>query len=531
MVFTNRMGNFAFEKRFSDPAMKRRWNRWNTLIGVFIPYFIWFLIAIHLPLDQAALIGGDDGFELAKAMLVERHPELASRMWNDQPWLHTLIHAWLFRHFGEHAAFPRYFSLISLGVLLLATAWALREELGFWGGLVFPIFLLMGNETPTLTMAAMLELPTQCWAIAAGWLALRATSPWQWIVAGAVWAAAAHMKLTALMIAPALAVSLLVRSKWRGLWRRVLWIGLGFVPTFLFLIYLSPRFDLQELIATHWKSTEHIVKALPGYRFNWSWFLGQPEHVLATIVCIILLLKDRSLRKQLVYPLALLATALFLALWYRPWWSYYEVFLLIPMATLGGVAVAHCIRNLNLKGHRIQEEVLKKQGRENWLSHPRWSLGIGVAILALGAGFGIPQISHSIWEVRVWGSRPLEAIYPWWPIVKTYAQKARWIFTFKLSASFFLKVPVPPELIVVPKKRIWTGQFTPEIVATTFKQYHPEIVILPQNHWLYTDGVKKYLDSQYVMISKVGGDEIWVSRSICKMKPLPLEELVKKLGL
>ena len=111
-------------------------------LGVLVPFFLFVAYACTLPLDRILSIGGDDGFELSKALLMARHPELANRMWNDQPWLHTMLHAGLFRSFGEHAIFPRVFSLFSLAVLLVAMAHLLRTHVGFLAGAFAAVTLI-----------------------------------------------------------------------------------------------------------------------------------------------------------------------------------------------------------------------------------------------------------------------------------------------------------------------------------------------------------------------------------------------------
>ena len=80
-------------------------------VGAFLPYALFALWVLGPRLDSVLSFGGDDGFELCKSALLARRPELAPHMWNDQPWLHTMLNAALFRLLGEHAALPRLFSV------------------------------------------------------------------------------------------------------------------------------------------------------------------------------------------------------------------------------------------------------------------------------------------------------------------------------------------------------------------------------------------------------------------------------------
>src|SRR5438874_5356127 len=52
---------------------------------------LYFGLESLLPLRTAVQIGGDEGFELAKATLCLKGYKLYSEVWNDQPPLHTAI--------------------------------------------------------------------------------------------------------------------------------------------------------------------------------------------------------------------------------------------------------------------------------------------------------------------------------------------------------------------------------------------------------------------------------------------------------
>ena len=87
----------------------RSWNwlGWSLLV----PALFSLVFAFH-PLWNALAVGGDDGFELCKSLLLARDPAAATQMWNDQPWLHTMLVAFLFKVFGPAAGIVRVFSLV-----------------------------------------------------------------------------------------------------------------------------------------------------------------------------------------------------------------------------------------------------------------------------------------------------------------------------------------------------------------------------------------------------------------------------------
>lgn len=515
--------------------MGKEGNAWRDqlwpVIGTLLPYLLFATIALTtIPLDHLLWVGGDDGFELSKMLLLAKHPELSSKIWNDQPWLHTMIHAWLFRHFGYHASFPRLFSLASLGIFLLAASLCFGKKIGFWGGLFFSFVLLSAETFPRYALAAMLELPAQCWAFTAAMLALTGSEPkasWRYLGAGALWAAAVHMKLTAFLLAPALFFALVAKWK-KKILLPLIWIGIGFTLAFGFLVWLSPNFNLHRLLGSHIQSTIFMFKKTKVlFTPDWQMLLSQPAILLGTLFFIFFLLGEKRVGPEEIFILGFLDLALLLALFYRPWWDYYMIFLYIPMALLPAMTL-----------HRFIEVVFRKNQKESsgtafgsfykLFHHPIVAVGCGAWLVAVGIGFGAPSITSQIHQIQG-ASRP-ENLYLW-SILKPYEPKTRWIFTFHRSLAFFLKIPIPPELVVISSKRVWSKQISVEEIAKYLRKYRPEIVVLSQNSWAYADGVKKWLKEHYEIVSQRKDEKVWIHQSLHPKKPLTVEEQLRLLGL
>ena len=508
--------------------------KWAAIGAILLVYGLFGLFSLGLPLKEALAVGGDDGFELAKSMLVERHPELASRMWNDQPWLHTLIHAWLFRHFGEQAIYPRLFSFLSVGVMGCTVGWALGRELGFVGGFFFMMFFLTGVDMPHWALAAMLEMPTQCWALIAALLALAGSPrPWRWVLAGALLACATHLKLTALIVVPALGVALWYQWGWRRVWKPALWIGLGYIPIFLLLVWISPSFDLHQLIGTHVQSTKVIMRGgysfpvenPPFTRIDWEAFFKHPAVWFGAFLAGIFLVQSRRVPSAWVFVGTLAVTSLILWLGYRPWWNYYVIFLYSPLSMLTGMAIAWFVDVFRgqVKGGRWFFEP-----KARWLQHPGVALGVGAALISTGIGFGIPAAATAFQEIRL--SIRVEEL-PWLAVAEPYLKQAHWIFTLDRSAAFFLGIPIPPELIVISWKRTWSKQFGIRQEVQALRKYRPELIVLPHDSWLYSKEAKKWIDEKYAYLGESGGFRVWVIRRLCPKPPkqIPLEKILKGL--
>jgi hypothetical protein len=58
------------------------------------------------------------------------------------------------------------------------------------------------------------------------------------------------------------------------------------------------------------------------------------------------------------------------------------------------------------------------------------------------------------------------------------AGRTRWVFADRVIYAFWAGLPVPPELAVIPKKRIWSGQLTGIELRDCLERYRPEGIVL-----------------------------------------------------
>lgn len=95
----------------------------RRLLGRFAPVGLLLAVLGGLVLktgeDAEILWGTDSGFELYKAQVLAERPGEARRMWNDQPWLHTLLVATLFRA-GGGVTEARVLTILSVAALYAA---------------------------------------------------------------------------------------------------------------------------------------------------------------------------------------------------------------------------------------------------------------------------------------------------------------------------------------------------------------------------------------------------------------------------
>lgn len=499
-------------------------------LGVFVSYGLFALWALGPRLNNVLSFGGDDGFELCKALLVARRPDLAPQMWNDQPWLHTMLNAALFRLVGEHAVLPRMFSLVSLGALLSAAVHLLRGSLNFAGGLALGCFLLAGEGMPNWSVAAMLELPAISWAMLSA--ALAATPPgvvvrWRMVSAGALLALACHIKFTALVLLPALLLMVWVQIGARQFGLALVWASLAFVTVFSLLVLLSPSFDLEQLVVPHAPAVSAIGTAERAQFYpQWVWILGDPAPLLAAVFAMTHSVFKRC-KSALVFTLVLFCTAVVIALGYRPWWPYYLIHLQAPIAMLGAVGVTWLSQQL----HDIFQ--MRPEARnllvsrwptpaKNWPPIPR-VIGGMAAVLALWSGFALPRTMSAMEQLNNYPTAQSSQLVA---MLRCYHDRIRWCYTELRDIAFHGGVLIPPELIVLSHKRFWHGDLDERRLWNWVRLYAPEAIIVTETYREQHPICAERLEQDYVLCVKESGKECWLARSL---NPVPLRRIETRL--
>ena len=76
------------------------------------------------------------------------------------------------------------------------------------------------------------------------------------------------------------------------------------------------------------------------------------------------------------------------------------------------------------------------------------------------------------------------------------APETRWLYTDRVIYAFWAQLPVPPELAVVSRKRLWSGQLTTVQLIQCLERYRPEQVLLERGLEQHL-GLLEYLEMHY----------------------------------
>ena len=277
---------------------------------------------------QGRILGGDENMEAAKSLQMLLHPEYASRMWNDQPPLLTWLGTLAFRWFGLSYTSGRIVAVL-LGMTLpltLAVYWA---KAGLkWA--VVPTVIMLWLILPSSFGAYMLEAPAYAVGIAALLpLILRGDGRWMMVISVLLAVLALSIKLTA-----AFALVVPFVWLWQKGWRKAVIWGLLVAVFTWFAAWLQPGWSWSAMSASHLE----LSKDAAAYR------LSPLVYAHGWLICTLAVfsIAFRYLRKNLapIMPWLVAALmALFIHLIHRPFWSYYSLHLMAPVAVIAGVGM------------------------------------------------------------------------------------------------------------------------------------------------------------------------------------------------
>lgn len=518
--------------------MKNLMKKWNHHQEVILAAALIILLIILVgPVFTPAQNGTDEGMELSKAFQMNGPVEWHQGMWNDQPLLLDELNRIAFFIFGPRVWAARLLNLFFLGVLLVSLAALIpRQTPGRRVVIAFTWIALLSQPSMLfLSVSAMKELPA--FAVGVASLALIAGSPVgagpgnrRLLMSGCLLAVAAQMKFTALLLAPCIGCSLLLilwnSQSWRAALKPVLrgvglWV-MAFGGTFLVLgsclIFLHPEWSWTELIRSHWGDRlPEFAPVVDAQSCDWASFFENywllPFLALGGYYCI------RSTGwKPILPPLVFLLTVIVVHLFHRPWWYYYYLHFEVAWAMLAAVAGTFLVKRFS-----------------SLLSQRLGGKGIGfAACLAALSLFMTGGTMDVLDNVSFLGRLKNMKESPLVEQMRKYGNETRWIFTKNHFCAFQARLPIPPKLLLLVKKRFWSGQITEEEVLNEVKRLQPEQLLLSQERELKDENWKNYIAEDYV---KVITSDKWVLY-VCKRlnpEPAPKDEvtgyILKQLGL
>ena len=187
-------------------------------------------------------------------------------------------------------------------------------------------------------------------------------------------------------------------------------------------------------------------------------------------------------------PLAWLTLIVFAT--HKPWWPYYYVHLAIPLCWCAAIGVEagwiHLRRRLGL------------------------SLFLGVFAICAAGWMGSRvylQISGIRHSPQTYSSLVLGEIQRLKPF-------AKFIYTDESIYSFHAGIPMPPDLAVLPLKRLWSGDMTNARVAEEMQAIKPEVILLRND----TREVpfQELIDAEYRVVYQDANHRLYTRKALAK---------------
>jgi len=454
------------------------------------------------PLGSAVVFGDDEGFELSKGFMCSHGFSLYREIWNDQPPLHTLLLTTVFKLFGPSLLGARLLAVGFATVTVGSVFGLVFKSSGMQAALLAVLFLVSAPFFLILSVSAMLEMPAMGVALLAALLLFmwRDGRSQRWLfLSGVIMGGALQIKFTSGLLLPAFLVQLFLCGVGSGTRARTLDI---LRHTAIWLTGLALSFTIigvacgessAMLWNAHFLGCTHPEFGKPtDHRLSLLEFKNHAEAVMGTALALALIL----LRKQwrvMAFPLVFLGTSLTVHLCHCPYWDYYYLHLLLPMAWLSahGISAALGWQPGAAFGHlgRVCRAM---------------SLASAALILACLLGLGGARLAENLSflseQVLVKDDRLLSQI-------AKYREQTSWFFALDHNYIFHARLPVPPEILLIFPKRLWSGQLTKAAIVSCLQRYKPEQMVLepgvetdPEWKGFIKDGyVPVYWDGEHVL--------------------------------
>jgi 4-amino-4-deoxy-L-arabinose transferase-like glycosyltransferase len=477
----------------------------STRILDLLPFAFGIVLCIAAPLRTAFRFGRDEGYELMKAYLVTLGHPLYKEIWNDQPPLHTEMVAFLFRCFGRSAFVARLLSIIFAAVLVGALYKCISLSASRTAGLIGVVLMVSFSFVLRLSVSVMLELPAIALAMASiyAWRIYSAKKLHWWMaLSGCLFGLALQIKLTAGMFLPALIIEFCItyfnkRRSARAEGKRILYCilrdaGIWLSAALIVFCVVACSFYQGNTAGTFWRS--HVFRgggdaaAEFPFKLGKLFFSNVPQCLAALCGLVVFMLKRRQ---DLLAPSALLTTALTIHTVHRPYWYYYALHFAVPVAWLGAFGIIELCALSRREPDAPSLAMTVIQGARRLASY-----GLVSILLAFSAA--------AVWRegVAICAEQPASEN----PVVLSLEQRAKsthWVFTDCDTCAFWAGLPVPPELAVVPLKRIWACEVTKAQITECLDRYRPEQIVFVSD-WERRFGLGKYLQEHYTRDAVTG---------------------------
>lgn len=487
-----------------EPAPPNR-TAYKSLLVLAILLVAFALIQSLLPLKTTIQIGADEGFELAKATLSLNGFKLYSEVWNDQPPLHTFLITQILEHLSPSIFGPRLLTSLFTAILLASIYFIVLRLNGLLTAALTTGLFIASPGFVELSSSCMLEIPALAPVVAALCLLLLCP-PAKWpvaaIVSGVLFGLAFQIKLINVILLPLAAFIVWQHHRMGGTPGKTIGFLLTVLAASLAVSFVAVDYlvdggaylrHFQQSWASHFGSTQSFEYGSPSDRpYDWSVLLKNWDTTTPAIVGIILLSRQVRRTQTAILPLAWLTLTLAVFATHKPWWPYYYIHNAIPLCWCAAIGLEFVLQRIRLQR----------------------AIGLSVLLGAFGVcalGWMGARVYLQLASIRdspqTYSSLVLKQINR----LKPYA---RFIYAEEQIYSFHSGIPMPPQLAVVPLKRLWAGDMTGARIASEMSESKPEIILLKST--TTETPFNDLLEAEYRVIYQDGRHRLYALRTVAK---------------
>lgn len=426
---------------------------------VFTALVFFWLVSSHTQFAEVFEFDPDEGYNLAKALLVEQGYTLYAEIWSDQPPLYTYLLRAFFNQFGWTVENARLLTLLFSSLLLLVLYDSVRMAAGHFSAIATVALLVLSSNYVPLSVAAMVGLPSIAFAVGSVWMLARwraSGSPWSLALSGGLLGCALATKLFTAFLLPLVGI-MAFASAWRrsgassAVGSGLIW-GLGLFLTLAIIVAPDlSQATAEQLIGTHASGRSGMSSSGIGE------FLRDDAFMFG-LAAAGMGVAFRSLNiVGLAFSGWLLLAVLGMSS-HSPIWYHHILLLSVPASALAGLGLGTAL------------------GREHGNRFHIAAGAIALTLLLVAIVYSHPTRLQELIEPR--GSMSTSKALAVERSLAPYEERVSTMISSRQIYAFRLGLTMPPNLAVTSLKRFGTGNIDYEDILVELRHFKPDIVLL-----------------------------------------------------
>jgi hypothetical protein len=198
---------------------------------------------------------------------------------------------------------------------------------------------------------------------------------------------------------------------------------------------------------------------------------------------------------------------------HRPWWSYYYVHNAIPLALCAGMGAAFLMQSLCRRPQEFRLQNVRKREVRLVISSPTMKLALLAVFGLCAAGWMGGRVYLQVSDIR---RAPKVSSTLSIAEMRRYKAHAKFLYADEPIFSFYAGIPMPPQLAVLPLKRLWAGDMTNARIAEELYRVQPELMLLKND--TQERPFSELLNREYQLVYEDKDRRLFARKSIARLR-------------